>query len=284
MASSKNARKITLPSFENAPSLDSGDFSGHSATSSASFANAQLWPKHLRRWILGVYEIQITLIGNRNRRPRAARSGRLYIGFRGDLNPVDTSNPSSNLYVVDIEALVLQTRARLHVCAIAQQLSTHAHVARRTAWCKNVANRCIQVTVIFAEGAVTNTQKKIANSGWDVTSANRIGGTSNVLDLRGSRLQEQSSPAPYAVRLKYYYSCNYRRLFACRNQQLENSNYIGYYPRQVYYTQLKSFANCQTAAGAQKSKWQVNFLLMDPWQLEYMYNTTWRGYLSCVKV
>ena len=57
MASSKNARKITLPSFENVPSLDSGDFSGHSATSSASFANAQLWPKHLRRWILGVYEI-----------------------------------------------------------------------------------------------------------------------------------------------------------------------------------------------------------------------------------
>ena len=35
-------------------------------------------------------------LGNRNRRPRAARSGRLYIGFRGDLNPVDTSNPSSN--------------------------------------------------------------------------------------------------------------------------------------------------------------------------------------------
>ena len=39
-------------------------------------------------------------LGNRNRRPRAARSGRLYIGFRGDLNPVDTSNPSSNLYLV----------------------------------------------------------------------------------------------------------------------------------------------------------------------------------------
>ena len=38
-------------------------------------------------------------LGNRNRRPRAARSGRLYIGFQGDLNPVDTSNPSSNLYV-----------------------------------------------------------------------------------------------------------------------------------------------------------------------------------------
>ena len=38
-------------------------------------------------------------LGNRNRRPRAARSGRLYIGFRGDLNPVDTSNPSSNLYI-----------------------------------------------------------------------------------------------------------------------------------------------------------------------------------------
>ena len=39
-------------------------------------------------------------LGNRNRRPRAARSGRLYIGFRGDLNPIDTSNPSSNLYIV----------------------------------------------------------------------------------------------------------------------------------------------------------------------------------------
>ena len=38
-------------------------------------------------------------LGNRNRRPRAARSGRLYIGFRGDLNPVDTTNPSSNLYL-----------------------------------------------------------------------------------------------------------------------------------------------------------------------------------------
>ena len=41
-------------------------------------------------------------LGNRNRRPRAARSGRLYIGFRGDLNPVDTSNPSSNLYLVQV--------------------------------------------------------------------------------------------------------------------------------------------------------------------------------------
>ena len=30
-------------------------------------------------------------LGNRNRRPRATRSGRLYIGSRGEINPVDTS-------------------------------------------------------------------------------------------------------------------------------------------------------------------------------------------------
>ena len=30
-------------------------------------------------------------LGNRNRRPRALRSGRLYIGSRGEINPVDTS-------------------------------------------------------------------------------------------------------------------------------------------------------------------------------------------------
>ena len=47
-------------------------------------------------------------LGNRNRRPRAARSGRLYISFRGDLNPVDTSNPSSNLYLVTTYNTVLQ--------------------------------------------------------------------------------------------------------------------------------------------------------------------------------
>ena len=37
MASSKNAREITLLKFENAPSLDYGNFSGLSATLSASF-------------------------------------------------------------------------------------------------------------------------------------------------------------------------------------------------------------------------------------------------------
>ena len=30
-------------------------------------------------------------LGNRNRRPRALRSGRLYIGSRGEINPVETS-------------------------------------------------------------------------------------------------------------------------------------------------------------------------------------------------
>ena len=37
MASSKKARDIKLPSFENALSLDTGDFSGLSTTLSASF-------------------------------------------------------------------------------------------------------------------------------------------------------------------------------------------------------------------------------------------------------
>ena len=41
MAASKNAREITLLSFENAPLLDSGDFSGLSTTVSASVADAQ---------------------------------------------------------------------------------------------------------------------------------------------------------------------------------------------------------------------------------------------------
>ena len=61
MVSSKNTHKITLPSF------DSGDFSGRSATSSASFTNTQLWPKYLRRWILGVY-VHLDHLGNRNKR------------------------------------------------------------------------------------------------------------------------------------------------------------------------------------------------------------------------
>ena len=39
MASSKNAREIILPSYKNAPSFNSGDFSGLSTTSSASFSN-----------------------------------------------------------------------------------------------------------------------------------------------------------------------------------------------------------------------------------------------------
>ena len=38
MASSKNAHEITLLSLENAPWLDSGDFSGLSPTMSASFS------------------------------------------------------------------------------------------------------------------------------------------------------------------------------------------------------------------------------------------------------
>ena len=57
MASSKNILEIKLPSFENAPSLDSGNFSGLSTTLSASFDNVQVWSKHLRRCILGAYEI-----------------------------------------------------------------------------------------------------------------------------------------------------------------------------------------------------------------------------------
>ena len=38
LAASKNAREFILPSFENGLSLDSGNFSGLSTTSSASFA------------------------------------------------------------------------------------------------------------------------------------------------------------------------------------------------------------------------------------------------------
>ena len=57
MAASKNAREFTLPSFENALLLDSGDFSGLSTTLSACVGDAQVWSKHLRQCILGVYEI-----------------------------------------------------------------------------------------------------------------------------------------------------------------------------------------------------------------------------------
>ena len=57
MASSKNAREITLLSFENAPSLDSGNFSVLSANLSAYVVEAQIWSKHLRLCILGVDEI-----------------------------------------------------------------------------------------------------------------------------------------------------------------------------------------------------------------------------------
>ena len=48
MAALKNAREFTLPAFENALSLDSGDFSGLFTTLSASVADAQVWSKHLR--------------------------------------------------------------------------------------------------------------------------------------------------------------------------------------------------------------------------------------------
>ena len=57
-------------------------------------------------------------LGNRNRRPRAARSGRLYIGFRGDLNPVDTSNPSSNLYI-NLETASRELVYMSHPCSSA---------------------------------------------------------------------------------------------------------------------------------------------------------------------
>ena len=58
MVSSKNARKILLPSFENAPSFDSADFFGLYTTLSASFTKAQLWSKYLRHCILCVYAIR----------------------------------------------------------------------------------------------------------------------------------------------------------------------------------------------------------------------------------
>ena len=38
-------------------------------------------------------------LGNRNRCPCTTHLGRLYIGFRGDLTPVVTSNPAYNLYI-----------------------------------------------------------------------------------------------------------------------------------------------------------------------------------------
>jgi len=40
-----------------------------------------------------------------NRRPRASRSGRLYIGFRGDLNPVDTSIRRLTYIIIDFRCM-----------------------------------------------------------------------------------------------------------------------------------------------------------------------------------
>ena len=61
MASSKNAREFTLPSFENALLLDSGDFSGLSTTLSASFSECSYGLNTLDDGFLGVYGIYFTL-------------------------------------------------------------------------------------------------------------------------------------------------------------------------------------------------------------------------------
>ena len=65
-----------------------------------------MWYKYLIRWSRRAIR-DLFHLGNRNRRPRAARSGRLHIGFRGEINPVLPSFSSYNLYVCNHQYLPL---------------------------------------------------------------------------------------------------------------------------------------------------------------------------------
>ena len=98
MAATKT-REFTLPCIiQNALPLDSGDFSGLSATLITSVVKAQVWSKHIRQWILGVCVIYPPC-GKRNRCLRATRLEHLKQHFPWwSKSHIDILNPSSNLY------------------------------------------------------------------------------------------------------------------------------------------------------------------------------------------
>ena len=91
MASSKNAHEITLLSFENTPSLNSGDFSGLYATLSASCGECSYSLNTLDDGFSVSTEFRSPLETEIDALALRARDIHALVSA-GDLNSIDTSN------------------------------------------------------------------------------------------------------------------------------------------------------------------------------------------------